>query len=186
MRLRFALLVAILLSSEKTFADEAPLGRLFFTPSERVSLEEFRRKALAPKPPEVEHKVGVIKPHATVRFSGLVKRSDGVSAIWVNGKHYYGRERPEDIGLLSRDSNDSISVKLPESDKRVPLRVGQDMDATSGIVAERYTLREVAVPTKPKKSGTKRAAKETPIVEKSDVAARKSEDDDPARNSDGQ
>jgi hypothetical protein len=185
-RLYLALCVPLFIAGTLVQAEEAPLGRLFFTPSERVTLEELRRKAQAPKLPEVERKVGVIKPHATVRFSGMVKRSDGVSAIWVNGKHYYGSERPNDIGLLSREGSDAISVKLPESDKRVPLRVGQDMDATSGIVVERYTLREVAGPaTGIRSNAKKRTAKAKPLTERPDDASNINEDDESARGSDG-
>jgi hypothetical protein len=183
-----ALLVSVLLLSTTlpiAVAEETPMGRLFFTPSERNTLEELRRRAQAPKAPEAERRVGVIKPHATVRFSGMIKRSDGVSAIWVNGKQYYGNERPDDISLSAQGSNDTISVKLPENGRRISLRVGQDMDATSGTVAERYTLREAAAPVKaPKKDGASpeqvvraKAASE----KKNGRTDKKSEDDDTAR-----
>jgi hypothetical protein len=167
-----ALLAALLLlctTFPMAAAEEAPMGRLFFTPSERTTLEEMRRRAQAPKAPEAERRVGVIKPHATVRFSGMIKRSDGVSAIWVNGKQYYGNERPDDISLSAQGSNDTISVKLPENGRRITLRVGQDMDATSGTVAERYTLREAVAPVKTLKkdvASTERPAKAKAASEK--------------------
>ncbi len=147
--MRAVLLIASLLFfNPLAYAADPSLGRLFFTDAERGALEDARRRAQAPKPVQVERNTGVIKPHAIVRFSGMVKRSDGVSAIWVNGKQYYGKERPEDIGLLPHDGGNAISVKLPESGKRVALRVGQDMDATSGVVVERYSLRETPAPVK--------------------------------------
>ena len=161
----FAWVAVGMLLSPLGYAADPPLGRLFFTGTERAALEDARRRAQFPKASQAELvNTGVIKPHATVRFSGMVKRSDGVSAIWVNGKQYYGKERPDDIGLLPHDAGSTISVKLPESGKRVTVRVGQDMDATSGAVAERFSLREVP-------AAVKSPVSETPAQKRRTVSA---------------
>src|SRR5262245_57207934 len=77
-------LVVLLLAATPARAAEAGLGRLFFSPAQRLALEEARRKNIRAEVQAAE------KPKATpvrdVSVTGVVRRSDGESTVWVNGK----------------------------------------------------------------------------------------------------
>ncbi|HMM46426.1 MAG TPA: hypothetical protein PKC12_00410 [Thiobacillaceae bacterium] len=55
------------------------LGRLFYTPAQRAQLEAARTDAGRPVRPTAPNA-------ASVRFDGVMIRSDGRSTSWINGK----------------------------------------------------------------------------------------------------
>lgn len=85
MRFRFSLflLLAGLLSAGASSQEET-LGRLFFTPTQRATLERQRQQGLnsSQNPPELA---------GSQTFNGEVRRSDGRNTRWINGEVNWDR-----------------------------------------------------------------------------------------------
>ncbi|MEO8037186.1 MAG: hypothetical protein ABI794_00360 [Betaproteobacteria bacterium] len=117
------------------------LGRLFFTPAERASLDRQRKLAgdLASRPAVKKEAVGprTAAPPKMVTLNGIVRRSDGETTIWVNSQPMH-----EDFGEVEVSpgsiTREGIAVQLPGIDRRVKLKVGQTVDATTGRIDETY------------------------------------------------
>jgi hypothetical protein len=125
---RFLLLVACALAAPALQAQE--LGRLFFTPEQRASLDARRRARVPDKP----NAPTVVSP--TTRLDGYVKRNEGPSTVWVNGDPLLetSPEAPR-IGANRRDDG-RVSVPVGESGARVGLRPGETLDRGSGEVRD--------------------------------------------------
>jgi hypothetical protein len=96
------------------------IGRLFFTPDQRASLE---RNRLAPPAPEAA-KPAPPPVLGSVSVNGIVTRSSGRSTTWVNGVARNDTLKP---------ANDTVRVPVGESTRRtVPLRVGETFEGTTG------------------------------------------------------
>lgn len=78
--------------------DEAPLGRLFFTPERRQTLDRQRQYKLADTTQAAE------EPMLTL--NGMVRRSSGKRTAWVNG--------------IPQNDNDAITGVLVRPDARHP------------------------------------------------------------------
>ena len=106
------------------------LGRLFFTPEQRASLDA-RRKARVPDKPTA---TVVVSP--TTRLDGYVQRSGGPNTVWVNGESLLetSPEAPR-IGVTRREDG-RVSVPVGESGARVGLRPGETLDRGSGEVRD--------------------------------------------------
>lgn len=134
-------------------ADDRVTGRLFFTPEQRARLDAARLEAIAGRnrPPPV--KEAEVTPRAAppqvVTLHGVVKRSDGESTVWVNGRAVSRQFADADIRAGSIAS-DSVGFDIPGSNRRIRLKVGQSVEATSGTIEEGYrrrrTLPTAAVP----------------------------------------
>src|SRR5688572_14425741 len=65
---------------------QEPLGRLFFTPPQRSSLDIARsqraRTTLATESTEQQP----VQQEQTISYGGMVRRSDGKSTVWINGR----------------------------------------------------------------------------------------------------
>lgn len=112
MRQRLARCGAALLALAVTLpagADE-PFGRLFHSPEERLRID---RGELAQRQEAVEQAT-----RAPLRLDGIVRRSDGHSRVWVDGRAAEG-------GLVSvQPDGRSARVRLPDGRQR-DLRVGE-------------------------------------------------------------
>lgn len=103
-------------------AQAQELGRLFFTPEQRQSLDA-RRKARVPDKPAA----AVASP--TMRLDGYVKRSGGRSTVWVNG------ESTDDASRIPASSDGRVSVQV-DTGGRVGLKPGQTLDRGSNEVRD--------------------------------------------------
>lgn len=125
-------------------AAERTFGRLFFSAEQRAQLDAGRKDALA----NLNRPVATIKaeplpkaaPPKVVTLHGVVKRSDGESTVWVNGKAVSARFGEADIGAGSI-ATDSVGLDLPGTKRRIRLKVGQSVEATSGTIEEGYRRR---------------------------------------------
>ena len=97
------------------------LGRLFFTPEQRNTLDA-RRKARVPDKPAA---AAVASP--TTRLDGYVRRSEGPSTVWVNG---------ESLPEAPRERDGRVSVPVGEAGGRVGLRPGELLDRGTGEVRD--------------------------------------------------
>ncbi len=125
---------------------EDNLGRLFFTPTQRAELDRERVAAAtnASRPAAVQAQPKAkAPPPKMMTLNGIVRRSDGETTVWMNGKPLHERFGDAEInaGSIAREG---VGINLPASGKQVRLKVGQTVDATSGKVAESYDHRTPA------------------------------------------
>jgi hypothetical protein len=126
-------------------AQDASLGRLFLTPEQRVALDNARRNriraealaAAAVQKPK-------IPPARSVVINGVVKRSDGESIVWVNGRPTDGETQDGIRVAPLAGSRSSIVVREPEKGREVRLKVGQRADLLTGRIEEAYVGRRAA------------------------------------------
>ena len=118
------------------------LGRLFFSAEERAAIDDARRRpAVVVAQPAEAKPLPAAPDHVTL--NGVVRRSDGSSAIWLNNRMIEGKRTSD--GLEVTDSKRApgpanITIKVPQAGRSVDLRVGQQLDVTSGKVQERYRV----------------------------------------------
>ena len=144
---RWICLVALLLAAAPARAAEASLGRLFFTPAQRLALEEARRKNVRAEV-QAEEKPKA-PPVRNVSVTGVVRRSDGESTVWVNGKPVDGAT---DDGLkvrITAGQQAAVIVQDPAQGRTVRLKVGQRADVLTGHIQESYERRQAAPPPDP-------------------------------------
>lgn len=135
----WVLAVSITAGSGTVLAEEAKLGRLFFTPAERAALDTQRKLAgeMANRPVRKDSDTPKAAPPKMLTLNGVLRRSDGETTIWVNGQAVHERFRDVDVmpGSISREA---VAVQLPGSGRRVKLKVGQSVDSATGQVEENY------------------------------------------------
>jgi hypothetical protein len=142
------------------------LGRLFFEPAQRALLDVARNQrdrrttvttadtepAAAPPGPEI------------LTYNGVVRRSDGKSTVWINGKPITERTRDSDVSVLGMRRDGAVSVTAPKAERPASLRVGQSVDVTSGTIEESYARRATLdrLPAKPAPAAPPAATNPTP------------------------
>lgn len=106
------------------------LGRLFFTPGQRASLDERRNARLPDKP-------AAVPPSPTTRVDGFVRRSGGKSTVWLDGQAVREGAQPEGLTVRGAADPSRVTVTVPgESRRRVQMRVGETLDRGSGAVKD--------------------------------------------------
>ena len=118
------------------------LGRLFFTPAQRASLDVARsqraRTALATEKPEQE----ATPVPQTITYSGVLRRSDGKTTVWINNQPVHDRESAGAATIVGRVRPDgSVTLQVPQSGRSVILKPGQSVELLSGAVEEGYSRR---------------------------------------------
>ena len=124
-------------------AQAEELGRLFFTPEQRASLDA-RRKARIPDKP-----AAVVVAAPVTRLDGYVKRSAGPSTVWINGESVMesAAEAPRiDAG---RGASGSVSISVGEAGSRVRLKPGEALDRGNGEVRDIIGDGEIQVRRRP-------------------------------------
>ena len=145
--MRFIHLIFMLAASTTVstgHAEERTFGRLFFSPEQRAKLDAGRKDALAnlnrPVVTTKAEPAPKAAPPKVVTLHGIVKRSDGESTVWVNDKAVSARFGESDISAGSI-APDSVGLDLPGAKRRIRLKVGQSVEATSGTIEEGYRRR---------------------------------------------
>ena len=128
----------------------AELGRLFFSPAERVALERARHaqpEVSAEAAPEPEIADVILEPVAdepeiteTVTVNGYVRRSNGPETVWVNGMDSFTGNFGE-LGIDSRGvrlEQQQVRVPLGESRRGILLKPGQAFDPIDDEITEAY------------------------------------------------
>src|SRR5882672_3171647 len=111
-------------------AQAQELGRLFFTPEQRASLDA-RRKARIPDKP-----AAVVVAAPFTHLDAYVKRSSGPSTVWINGESV-SDNAPEAPRIdTSRGASGSVSISVGEAGSRVRLRPGEALDRGNGEVRD--------------------------------------------------
>lgn len=123
------LLVALPCIVSAGFTDD--LGRLFMTGQERTEIDRLRASG-----PRSDASVSSTSPgrfpsaSAALRLDGVVRRSDGPDALWVNGEHMAGDGR--------MDARDRVRVPAPSKGRSIWMKPGQVFDPDNGAVRESY------------------------------------------------
>ena len=149
---RLPLLCALIVLAAPAFAQDAPLGRLFLTPEQRAALDNARRNKIRSEAVAAAVVKKEKKPPAarTVVINGVVKRSDGETVVWVNGKPVEG-ETPDGMQFQSGSQGQgSVTVREPDRGRRVEIKVGQQVDLVTGRVLESFERRQPAAAPPPK------------------------------------
>ncbi|HEY7743381.1 MAG TPA: hypothetical protein VIA19_10075 [Burkholderiales bacterium] len=150
------------------------LGRIFFTPAQRASLDVARsqraRTALATDKSEEAAPVP-----QTITYSGLIRRSDGKTTVWINNQPVHDRESAGAAAIVGRVRPDgSVTLQVPQSGRSVILKPGQSVELLSGAVEEGYSRRVEAPTSKPEpKPAAKPAAAGTGKPAAAEAAAQR-------------
>ncbi len=122
------------------------LGRLFTTPEERAALNDIRNdpdfgKTLEPQAfVAPEQASGPVVPNVTI--NGVVFRSSGINASWINGSSVSGGDTREGIRVETQRyaGGGTVRLGLPGGLETVQMKPGQKIDLTSGGIFEPYEL----------------------------------------------
>jgi hypothetical protein len=159
------MLSAALTVSTPSVAQQEPLGRLFFTPAQRSSLDVARsQRARTTLSTEVTEEQQAAPQAQTITYGGMVRRSDGKSTVWINGRPVNEEQAASGPTVVGRVRNDgSISVQVPQSGRNIELKPGQSLELLSGTIEESYTRKPAQPEVKPvAKPPTKPAAEASP------------------------
>jgi hypothetical protein len=150
---RLAALAAVAAAAVVTAAGPAvaqeTLGRLFFTPAQRASLDVARsqraRATLSTDKTEEQEEAPAAQ---TIMYGGMVRRSDGKSTVWINNRPLHDNEQTAGMAVVGRVRPDGgVSLQVPQSGRTVTLKPGQSIELLSGAIEEGYSRKPV--PTDP-------------------------------------
>lgn len=105
-------------------AGEETLGRLFFTPEQRIQLEQLKNK------PKGETEI-IISDKILV--NGIVQRHGGSRVVWINGVPQ-GQKGSNGISIESDIAPDSVPIKILGAGSSIRLKVGQSIDLDSSAL----------------------------------------------------
>jgi hypothetical protein len=136
--------VAVLLAAAPSAWCAEPLGKLFFSPAQRAQLDQARsqksRVTLASENPQEAAPAPEV-----VTFTGVVKRSDGKSTIWINNRAVADGAAPSGVPLTGTVGKDgTVSLRSPQGERTIQLKVGQSVELLSGTVEEPYARKPPA------------------------------------------
>jgi hypothetical protein len=179
-RLVFSCTLAVAVAPVPAFAQTAPkpaaaaepVGRLFFTPAQRASLD-IARTQRARNTLVSERTVDETTPVAqTVTYGGMVRRGDGKSTVWLNGRPVNDNDPVGGVSLVGRVGPDgSVTLQVPQSCRSVNLKPGQSIELLSGAIEEGYSRRPIETEPKPAAKPAAGAAKPAAKPESADRGA---------------
>jgi hypothetical protein len=159
-RLLLVGLAATALSGPAGAQQQEPMGRLFFTPAQRSSLDVARSQRARTTLGTERTEEQAVPQEQTITYGGMVRRSDGKSTVWINGRPVTEQEGVGGgatvVGRVGADG--SVSLQNPQSGRSVSLKPGQSLELLSGAIEEGYSRKPVVVPeTKPTAKPEQRA-----------------------------
>jgi hypothetical protein len=161
---------------------QEPMGRLFFTPAQRSSLDVARsQRARATLSTERTEEQPAVPQEQTITYGGAVRRSDGKSTVWINGRPVTEQEAVAGATVVGRVGADgSVSLQVPQSGRSVQLKPGQSIELLSGTIEEAYSRKPVAPEAKPA-AKPQADAKKDAAADAAKVAERAREDQEKQR-----
>ncbi len=137
--------IAFVLAAPAGAAD-APLGRLFFTPAQRASLDVARSQRTRATVATERIEEQVLQPvPQTITYGGMVKSSDGRTTVWLNDRPVDERSAASGPTIVRRVSPDgAVTLEIPQSNRSVDLKVGQSVEVLSGSIGDGYRQRPTA------------------------------------------
>jgi hypothetical protein len=127
------------------------LGRLFFTPAQRASLDVARsQRARATLSTEKTEQEAAPVPQ-TITYGGVLRRSDGKTTVWINNQPVNDRESAGAAAIVGQVRPDgSVTLQVPQSGRSVILKPGQSVELLSGAVEEANSRKLEASRLEPK------------------------------------
>ena len=121
------------------------IGRLFFTPVQRSSLDVARgQRARTTLATEATEQVAA-PVSQTITYGGMLRRSDGATTVWLNNQAVRDREPASGATVVNNVRADgSVSLIAPQSGRNVRLKPGQSVELLSGTIEEGYARRLTA------------------------------------------
>jgi len=115
-----------------------PVGRLFYSPSERTQLDAIRTQKPTPQQATAAAPPQEARPTTqTITYSGIVRRNDGKSTLWLNNKPVDEKDALSGLAVTGRVRPDgAVTFQNPETGARIDLKVGQRAELQTGRVAE--------------------------------------------------
>lgn len=120
---RLAGLLLIIALSPAANAEEA-LGRLFFTPERRQSLDRQRQMNIPA--------AGQVNEDLTLTINGVVTRSSGKRTSWVNGTPQNENEISGGMAVIPRGKDPGKVVVRASDSPSVNARVGETVNRSTG------------------------------------------------------
>ena len=132
------------------------LGRLFTTPGERAQIDAARQAApVAPLPvtaPQPRSQgVQPVESKSALTLRGLVKRDAGRSTAWVNDINTYEGDLDSPYRAVDKSgiAADQVTLKLPDGQSSIKIKVGQTYEPVSTHIRELGAEPEPAVAPAP-------------------------------------
>lgn len=147
-RVGHLLLGVMLLVPGVLLAEGGRLGRLFFTPEERVAIDQARRLAAFRADNKSQAFAG-----QELTVNGVTKRQGRTVAVWINGQTPLGEwQFPEWVRATDGGSSNWVEVDLPQEAGTLRVKPGQTADRNRGLIKEAYQMQVVVPPAAPKES----------------------------------
>ncbi|HRE16948.1 MAG TPA: hypothetical protein PLW86_07750 [Rhodocyclaceae bacterium] len=115
------LIIALLAAGNSAWGQEGNLGRLFFTPEQRASLDRLRQHSVK-QSDEATTGDGV-----SITLQGVVRRSSGKGTTWVNGAAIDEPLAPPNASISK--SHKAVSAVGSENSD---IRVGESLNQSTG------------------------------------------------------
>lgn len=127
----------------------AEIGRFFFTPAQRAALDAARKQNVrveigneeTEKPPTAAAPAAPLPQ--TIRFNGVIQRSDGKNTVWLNNKPVT-ESTSGGLNISTNRNDPRLKLQVPESGRSMDLKVGQSAEIVSGTIEEGYRRRTPA------------------------------------------
>ena len=127
-------------------ASAAELGRMFFTPAQRATLDNARKQNIRVEiGNESEQQPATPTVPQNVRLNGMIRRSDGKNTIWLNNR-IVNEQQPGNLNAAIGKGDNKVRLSLPDSGRNLDLKVGQTVEIVSGTIEEGYLRRPAAKP----------------------------------------
>ncbi|AJP48728.1 hypothetical protein PG1C_10340 [Rugosibacter aromaticivorans] len=126
MKRAYCLVLGLLVTSTTwpAHAASTPLGRLFFTPEKRLTLERQRLSKIQ----ETQTLEG-----ATMSLDGIVQRSSGKSTVWINGRAQDEHDAARTGVSVRLTPKDPGQAQLsPGEESPTQLKVGEAINRATG------------------------------------------------------
>jgi hypothetical protein len=123
--------------------DAATLGRLFFMPQERRTLDEQRSKPPTATSDVSDSSAPREQGDRRVVLNGVVRRGERETAVFVNGRPAHEVEGDVQV-RRGPDSENRVVVEAGRSGARARLKPGQTWDVASGEVLDCLRCAEAA------------------------------------------
>jgi hypothetical protein len=108
---------ALLFLAGGTASAAQPLGRLFFTPEQRATLEALRLQPASSPAMRTDR----------IKVNGIIQRSGSPPTVWINGVPRAALP-DEVVAPAGNRSAPAVQVTVPGKEERVRLKVGQSVD----------------------------------------------------------
>lgn len=145
--LRYLIVFGALVTAVGPAPAAEQLGRLFFTPAQRSSLDVARTQRARATLSTEKTEQDATPAAQTITYDGMVRRSDGRSTVWLNSRPVNDREPAGGAAIVGRVRPDGgVILQVPQSGRRVELKPGQSVELLTGAVEEGYSRRP---PTQP-------------------------------------